>query len=52
MLSLGEKCNMNFKRMLFLSSRMQLKSESRSKQKERVAAQRRPAKSPGQTARR
>ncbi len=35
-----------------MSCRMQLKSESRSKQKERVAAQRLPAKSPGQTARR
>ncbi len=35
-----------------MSCRMQLKSESRSKQKERAAAQRLPAKSPGQTARR
>lgn len=35
-----------------MSCRMQLKSESRSKRKERAAAQRLPAKSPGQTARR
>lgn len=51
----GEKCSYQkdeFKHMLFFSCRMQLKSESRSKQKGRVAAQHLPAKSPGQTARR
>lgn len=35
-----------------MSCRMQLKSESRSKRKGKAAAQRLPAKSPGQTARR
>lgn len=43
---------MNLNICFFLSCRMQLKSESRSKQKGRVAAQHLPAKSPGQTARR